>query len=137
MSTHLTNKNRPPYLRTAPIPRTADALMVLVAGDMICFVVKSENLMKRGLRSRLGYTAIHVAVVSLFVCLFVCVCVCGFVFVFVCLFVCFLFLFCFCFCFYVCLFVCFHGKLETDIQAFWNAWQFSGPKITHIFFILF
>ena len=52
MSTHLTIKNE-----NRPNPRTATSVRekgVLVAGDMICFVVKSENLMKRGLWSRLG-----------------------------------------------------------------------------------
>ena len=45
MSTHLTIKNE-----NRPNPRSATVLfsLVLVAGDMICFVVKSENLMKSG-----------------------------------------------------------------------------------------
>ena len=51
--------------RTAPIreprrPRKKALFsLALVAGDMICFVVKSENLMKRGLWSRLGCTMQH------------------------------------------------------------------------------
>ena len=47
MSTHLTIKNK-----NRPNPRTATPEkkgLVLEAGDMICFVVKSENLMKWGL----------------------------------------------------------------------------------------
>ena len=34
--------------------------LVLVAGDMICFVVKSENLMKRGLWSRLNLDLLNI-----------------------------------------------------------------------------
>ena len=44
MPTHLTIKNE-----NRPNPRKALFFLVLEAGDMICFVVKSENLMKRGL----------------------------------------------------------------------------------------
>ena len=56
MSTHLTIKNENcPNPRTATPEKKALFSLVLVTGDMICFVVKSENLMKRGLWSRLGF----------------------------------------------------------------------------------
>ena len=66
MSTHLTikNENHPNPRTTTPEkkePRRPFSLFQLVAGDMICFVVKSENLMKRGLWSRLTQGQIQVS----------------------------------------------------------------------------
>ena len=60
MSTHLTIKNESrPNPRTTTPEKTPSSL-VLVAGDMICFVVKSEKLNEKGsVKQTMSVNVIH------------------------------------------------------------------------------